>query len=99
MLTLSAPYVPSNPDDKWWIASVLDEVHRSISSPYAITVLLTGRTVAYLSLISALLERKGLCFDYTLLKPLGSVRTFDFKRSAIHQLLKTYTKTTSLHVP
>lgn len=98
MLTLSEPYVPSHPDDKWWIASVIAEVQRSIAAPHALTVLLTGRTESYMGLISGLLHRKGLCFDYALLKPLGNLRTFDFKRAAIHKLLATYPKTAELHV-
>ena len=98
VLTLSEPYVPSHPDDKWWIASVVAEVQRSISAPHALTVLLTGRTESYMGLISAMLHRKALCFDYALLKPLGNMRTFDFKRAAIQKLLATYPKTAELHV-
>lgn len=98
VLTLSAPYVPVQPEDRWWIQSVVEKVHESIASPHCLTVLLTGRTTAYLSIITALVQHKGLCFDHTLLKPLGGHRTFDFKRSAVRLLLSTYKNVTHLNV-
>lgn len=87
LLTLSPQYI----DPDAFIDSTVDAVKESMSNPNAITVLLTGRTVAYTDLVKALVDRKGLVFDYMGLKPFG-LRTLPFKYDFIRNVINEASK-------
>ena len=64
----------------------------SFQDPEALTVLLTGRSTAYVDLISRILKSKGLHFDLVVLKPkkerFESNSTLTFKYAFIDDILK-----------
>lgn len=63
MITLSEPYVPSTPGEEWWNQQLVKRIHESMTSPDAVTVLLTGRTMSYMENIKKLLDYLHLRFD------------------------------------
>ena len=67
---------------------VVDAVKKSMTDVHSLTVMLTGRTDNYESLIKNILSKAGLVFDDYGFKPLGdSGTTFDFKEKFIKDLL------------
>jgi len=90
IITLSHPYVPLYPEEKWYVAEVKEKVLESMKDPTAITVLLTGRTVQYQSMIKRIVDHAGLQFDEYGLKPGPEVTTLNFKIDFIAKLVSKY---------
>ena len=78
---------------------VVAEVERSMKDPNAITVLLTGRTMAFLSRIKSIVDGRGLSFDEYGLKPTNtSDTTMQFKQRFITDLLGKYPEVTRIEM-
>lgn len=85
ILTLSDKYIKR---DDFKMHVVADAI-KSIADPNAITVLLTGRTVEFESIIKSLLDEKGLTFDYYGLKSVeASDTTVVFKQNFVKKILE-----------
>jgi hypothetical protein len=90
LITLSHPYVPMYPEEKWFVAEVKEKVLESMQDPTAITVLLTGRSVQYREMIERMVTHAGLVFDEYGLKPGPQVTTMNFKIDFIAKLVSKY---------
>ena len=83
----------------FFIKDVIKDVRKSMSDPKAKTILLTGRTVAYLGHVKAILDtlEEPLVFDEYILKPLPSSTykesTGKFKNRIIDELVTRYNAT------
>ncbi|KAL6056658.1 Protein-lysine N-methyltransferase efm5 [Balamuthia mandrillaris] len=87
VITLSPPFVPSEPSIDWWNEELLPVVKNSMDDPQSYTVLLTGRSVAYTHVISNLVEHAGLRFDSMGFKD-SAERTIDFKTRFLVEVLR-----------
>jgi hypothetical protein len=76
----------------FWNEKLVQTAKESFQDPEALTVLLTGRSTAYVDLISRILKSKGLHFDLVVLKPkkerFESNSTLTFKYAFIDDVLK-----------
>jgi len=90
ILTLSDPYVPSDPSNDWFVEDIKQKVLESMSDPSSITVLLTGRTVQYKDIIKRILKSAGLVFDEYGLKTGPNITTMKFKIDFISKQVAKY---------
>lgn len=76
-ISLTEPCVPLSPSKKWWIESTINEASQSLSDPYAMTIICTGRVKVHKPRVVALLERVGLkSFDGYYFNPNMDVKVF-----------------------
>lgn len=86
-LTLDDKYISNSTFNE----DVLSDIRKSMESPNAITVLLTGRTTAYSNIVQSIVACAGLEFDEFGFKPLGErLTTFNFKTDFIKSLVNKY---------
>ena len=78
---------PDVTNDTLFIDYIVDEIKESMNDENTLTVLLTGRTVNYMSDIKRIVAWKNLEFDYYGLKPLTGEATFKFKSKFIADIL------------
>uniref|UniRef100_A0A6B2L658 Swiss Army Knife RNA repair protein HAD domain-containing protein n=1 Tax=Arcella intermedia TaxID=1963864 RepID=A0A6B2L658_9EUKA len=90
ILTLSEPYVPSNPGEEWFVTHIKEQVRKSMREQKCATALLTGRTVNYAGIIHKIIQSAGLEFDDYGFKPLTEVTTMNFKKQYLRDLVSKY---------
>jgi len=92
--TLSEPYVPILPGDDWFEPHVRQAVLDSMNDDNSHTVLLTGRTVIYQTLVESFIKHAGLVFDACGFKPSSldeeHLPTMTFKRDFIKNMIDVY---------
>eukprot|EP01125_Pyxidicula_operculata_P011285 TRINITY_DN3691_c0_g1_i1.p1 TRINITY_DN3691_c0_g1~~TRINITY_DN3691_c0_g1_i1.p1 ORF type:complete len:418 (-),score=101.17 TRINITY_DN3691_c0_g1_i1:9-1262(-) len=93
-LTLSEPYVPSNPGPEWFSEEIKNKVIESMNDDNCVTVLLTGRTTEYLPIVEKMLDFAGLKFDALGFKPVSEdedrIPTMEFKKKFLAELISIY---------
>jgi len=69
VISLSEPFVPEKPDQKWWIEHIVRHARESLLHPNTYTVLATGRRGQFRNRVSQLMLQKRLAFDEVHLNP------------------------------
>ena len=73
---------------------VAESARLTLDDPHTITVLLTGRSVAFNDRIRSLCSEEGLFFDEVILKPGSNITTGQFKTKEIERLISKYNPNT-----
>ena len=85
--SLSPPYVPEVPSNKWWVAPIVAHMKKDLKDPTCCTTVITGREKhTYEDRIVGLLASKGITPDILYLR--GEVKTRMFKMNCLGDLLK-----------
>ena len=85
--SLSPPYVPKKPSDKWWVVPVVSAMESDLKDPTCFTVVITGRErKVYEDRIDGLLASRGITPNMLRLRDIRSTRLF--KKKCLGDLLR-----------
>ncbi len=93
--SLSPPYVPEMPSNKWWVAPVVAHMKKDIKDLSCFTTVITGRERhTYEDRVVGLLASKGITPDIIYLREEVNKRLF--KKNCLGELLKMFPNVQSI---
>lgn len=97
-ITLAPQYIGNSDFNE----DVLEEIRIANENPNEVTVMLTGRTVAYSTHVRDILDTVGIEFDHYGLKPLSNgknkIFTMNFKQEFIRDIISKYDNVVSVQM-